>query len=76
MFINKCFVWCHIRHLNPLKLNPEKKADRNMVNDLDFVDIKSLERSLMYFVMKRTITVTIIMFMYQINNLTNPWTYC
>ena len=44
VFINKCFVWCHIRHLDPLKLNPEKKADRNMVNDLDFVDIKSLER--------------------------------
>ena len=38
----KCFLWCHIRHLNPLKLHPERitKADRNMVNDLDYVDIK------------------------------------
>ena len=21
---NKCFLWCHIRHLNPLKIHPEK----------------------------------------------------
>ena len=29
--------WCHIRHLNPLNTHPEKikKADKNLVNDLD-----------------------------------------
>ena len=34
---NKCFLWCHIRHLNPLKIHPEriKNADKNIVNDLD-----------------------------------------
>ena len=39
---NKCFLWCHIRHLNPLKIHPERiaKADKNMVNDLDYEDIK------------------------------------
>ena len=21
---NKCFFWCHIRHLNPLKTHPER----------------------------------------------------
>ena len=21
---NKCFLWCHIRHLNPLKIYPER----------------------------------------------------
>ena len=28
---NKCFLWCHIRHLNPLKRHHEriKKADKN-----------------------------------------------
>ena len=33
-----------IRHLNPLKINPERitKADKNMVNDLDFEGIKFL----------------------------------
>ena len=23
---NKCFLWCHIRHLNPLKIDPERMA--------------------------------------------------
>ena len=37
------FFWCHIRHLNPLKIHPERiaKADKNMVNDLDY---KGIER--------------------------------
>ena len=39
---NKSFLWCPIRHLNPLKIHPERitKADRRMVNDLDYIDIK------------------------------------
>ena len=39
---NKCFLWCHIRRLNPLKTHPERitKSDKNMVNDLDYEDIK------------------------------------
>ena len=64
---NKRFLWSHIRHLNPLKIHAERitKADKRMVNDLDYVDINflSLERiivrlnknmtfALLYFVMK------------------------
>ena len=39
---NKCFLWCHIKHLNPLKIHPERipKADKNMANDLDYEGIK------------------------------------
>ena len=39
---NKCFLWCHIRHLNPLKIHPERiiKADENMINDLDYEGIE------------------------------------
>ena len=39
---NKCFLWCHIRSLNPLKIHPERiiKADKNMVNDLDYKGIE------------------------------------
>ena len=33
---NKCFLWYHIRHLNPLKTHQDRKTDRNMVNDLDY----------------------------------------
>ena len=39
---NKSFLWCHIRHLNPLKIHPQRipKADKKMVNDLDYEGIK------------------------------------
>ena len=39
---NKCFIWCHIRHLNPLKKRLERitKSDKSMVNDLDYEGIK------------------------------------
>ena len=40
---NKCFLWCHIRHLNPLKRHLEriKKADKEMIYDLNCEGIKS-----------------------------------
>ena len=39
---NNCFLCCHIRHLNPLKMHPEriKKADKNVVNDIDYEGIE------------------------------------
>ena len=39
---NKCFLWCHIRQLNPLKIYPERitKANKNMVNSLDYNGIE------------------------------------
>ena len=35
---NKYFLSCHIRHLNPLRIHPERitKADKNMANYLDY----------------------------------------
>ena len=34
---NKCFLWCHERHLNPLKTRHEriKKVDKTMADNLD-----------------------------------------
>ena len=39
---NKCFLWWHIRHLNPLKVHPKriKKAEKNMGNDLHYKSIE------------------------------------
>ena len=39
---NKCFLRCHIRHLNPLKRHPERItiADIKMVHDLDYNGIE------------------------------------
>ena len=76
---NKCLLWCHIRHLNPSKLHPERitKVDKKMINDLDYgiklsfskKDITKIEKrifALMYFVMKMVI---LILFISQIKNL-------
>ena len=26
---NECFLWCHIRHLNPLRIHPERITKTN-----------------------------------------------
>ena len=39
---NKCFLWCHIRHLNMLKSHPQRitKPDKKMINDLNYEGIE------------------------------------
>ena len=39
---NKCFLWCHIRHLNLVERNPRRitKKDKEMINKLDYERIK------------------------------------
>ena len=34
------FLWCHVRHINPLKEHPERitKEDKKLVKDLDYDD--------------------------------------
>ena len=38
---NQCFRWCHIRHLNPQEIHPEriKKCDKQHLKDLDYTSI-------------------------------------
>ena len=38
---NKQFLWCHIRHLNPLKsyLKRITKADKKVINDLEGINL-------------------------------------
>ena len=39
---NECFRWCHIRHLNPQDVHPEriKKIDKEFINKLDYSGIE------------------------------------
>ena len=46
---NKCFLWCHIRHLNPLKMHPERitKTDKKLLmilimKLLNFLSLKEI----------------------------------
>ena len=40
----KCFLWCHVRHINPLKEHPEKvkKTDKDCTNNLNYDGIEFL----------------------------------
>ena len=85
---NKCFLWCHIKHLNLLKMHPERitKEDKNMINDRDYKGIKfpvskkdyyKIERqnniSIKYFVMKMD---RLIQLMHQVKSFIILWIYC
>ena len=64
---NKCFLWCNIKHLNPLKTYPERltKADRNMVNDLDYGGIKFPVSEKNYSKIKQKNNICISLFCYE-----------
>ena len=34
----KCFLWCHVRHINPVKIHPERitREDKKLVNSLNY----------------------------------------
>ena len=40
---NKCFLWCHFRHLNPVKKNSERmsKNDKEIYSDRDLFDFSN-----------------------------------
>ena len=38
----KCFLWCHVRHINPSNKHPEriKKTDKNIAEELNYDEIE------------------------------------
>ena len=70
---NKCFLWHHIRHLNPLKIHPERitKVDTKMINDLDYEVIKFPVSKKDYCRIERQNNISINVFCYE-NNLPYP----
>ena len=38
----KCIFWCHIRHINPVEIHPERIGQtlKDLVNDLDYYRIE------------------------------------
>ena len=78
---NKCFLWCYMKHLNPLKIHPEKitKVDKKwlmilIMKELNFLFQKNIIAELkdriifelMYSVMK---IIWLILFISQIKSL-------
>ena len=40
--IKNIFLWCHVRHINPVKIHPERitQNDKKLVNDLDYDGVR------------------------------------
>ena len=38
----KCFLWCHVKHINPVKIHTERitREDKKLANDLDYDGIE------------------------------------
>ena len=38
---DKCFLWCHVRHLNPIENNPQrvKETDKALAKELDYTGV-------------------------------------
>ena len=70
---NKCFLWCHIRHLNPLDKSPQRitKEDKRMINDLDYEEIKFPVSKTDYCKIERQNNICITVFCYE-NGLSYP----
>ena len=70
---NDCFLWCHIRDLNPLKIYPERitKVVKKMIHDLDYEGITFPVSKKDYCRIERKNNICINVFCYE-NNLTYP----
>ena len=70
---NKCLLWCHIRHLNPLKIHPERitKEHKKMINDLNYEEIEFPVSKKYYCKIERQNNICISVFCYE-NGLTYP----
>ena len=38
----KCFLWCHVRHINPVKIHPERitREDKKLAKELGYNEIE------------------------------------
>ena len=69
----KCFLWCHIRHINPVKIHPEriKKEDKKLANYLDYDEIELPVKETNFDKIEAKINICINVFGYE-NGLTFP----
>ena len=84
----KCFLWCHVRHVNPVETHPERISQngQNLGNDLDYDGIKFPVREKILARLKKRATFALICFVlkisrlfqstFQIKNLKTGWICC
>ena len=84
----KCFLCCHIRHINPSKEHPERirKIDKNIAEKLNYdaIEIPVQEKYFSKIEVENNICITCLVmkinwffqFMFQIKNLKTQWICC
>ena len=67
----KFFFWCHVRHINPVKMHQDRitKEDKNLVNDLDYDGIEFFVQEREFSKIETKINICINVFCYE-NGLT------
>ena len=65
----KCFLWCHVRYINPTKIHPERitQEDKELDNDLDYDGIKFPVSEKPLVKLKQRITFASMFFVMKIN---------
>ena len=84
----KCFLWCHVRHINPSKEHPEriKKTDKKIAEKLDYdgIEFPVQEKDFNKIEVKKMYELTCLVmkmgwffqFMFQIKHLKTQWICC
>ena len=69
----KCFLWCHVRHINPVKIHPERitQADKKLANNLNYDGAEFPVREKHFSKIERKSNICINVFCYE-NKLTFP----
>ena len=69
----KCFLWCHVRHINPVKIHPERitREDKKLANDLNYDGIEFPVREKDFSKIETKNNICINVFCYE-NSLTFP----
>ena len=84
----KCFLWCHIGNINPVKIHPKRTTqnDKKLANDLDYGGIGFPVQEKDFSKIEKTITFALMAFVtkinwffqstFQIQNLKTWWISC
>ena len=69
----KCFLWFHIRHINPVKTHPERvrQTDKELANDLDYNGVEFPVREKDFSQIEKKSNICINVYCYE-NKLTFP----
>ena len=83
----KCFLWCHVWHINPLNENPERitKKDKKPVKDFIMMELPSLYGKMILIRLQKRTTFALMFWVmkiswffqntFQIKNLKTQWIY-